>query len=450
MCKIFAGRTSKVTTSKLTDLGIRRIAPPTGPKPDYHWCPEVKGFAVRVYPSGKKVFHVQARPRGSTKLLTLTIGDIGLLSLKDARDKAREFILECRAGRDPIAARRAQKIAEAAEAEATAKQEAADSYTLTVLLDDYLLWSRANHKPGTHRSWTDYAKRVRRDSGFADRPAASITEKEWRTYIHSRPPGEAQVEMGNHLRLVKAAYGRATETGKLDASPVERIKMPKDFLPGQRDRILSDAEIVKFWKACDQMGGVFAPLFQLLLLTGARLREVAEMQWSELPPDFRTAANPVWTIPLERMKTGRRKGAKPHKVPLSPLAVSVLSQRRMINGCPAVFTAHGQKAVRGFSDAKDRIDALMGVEGWVLHDLRRTFVSGMQALGIGFETREHCVGHVLPGVAGRYSRYDYEPEKRKAMDTWAAHIARLVGLDGTTDTGVSVVPAEPAMLEAAD
>jgi integrase len=82
-----------------------------------------------------------------------------------------------------------------------------------------------------------------------------------------------------------------------------------------------------------------------------------------------------------------------------------------------------------FSRSKLKLDAACGVEAWTIHDLRRTVCSGMARLGVPIHVIEKCVNHVsgtLSGVAGIYSRYSYEAEKRAAMQLWGEHIASLV------------------------
>src|SRR6516225_7132802 len=75
----------------------------------------------------------------------------------------------------------------------------------------------------------------------------------------------------------------------------------------ERDRVLSDDEISSLWKACEEIGWPFGPVFQLLLLTAQRKNGVAGMRWSELDLD-----NRVWHLPKERTKNG-----KAHDVSLS-------------------------------------------------------------------------------------------------------------------------------------
>ena len=104
-----------------------------------------------------------------------------------------------------------------------------------------------------------------------------------------------------------------------------------------RDRVLSDDELRLVWLAADEIGWPYGQMVQLLALTGARRDEVARMQWSEL--DFKQC---LWTLPRERVKNDR-----PHTVPLSPLAVSIIKDVPRIAG-PYVFTTDGKTASSGY------------------------------------------------------------------------------------------------------
>ena len=68
-------------------------------------------------------------------------------------------------------------------------------------------------------------------------------------------------------------------------------------------------------------------------------------------------------------------------------------------------------------------------EDWRLHDVRRTFVTGLQRLGFPLEVTEAAVNHKggsLKGVAATYARHDYRAEKERALEAWARHVAGIV------------------------
>jgi integrase len=86
--------------------------------------------------------------------------------------------------------------------------------------------------------------------------------------------------------------------------------------------------------------------------------------------------------------------------------------------------------VAGWSRVKDRLDELSGVEGWRLHDLRRTVATGLQRLGVRLEVTETVLGHTSgsrAGIVGIYQRHRYEDEAREALNAWAEELKRVVG-----------------------
>lgn len=175
--------------------------------------------------------------------------------------------------------------------------------------------------------------------------------------------------------------------------------------------------------------GDYANIVRLLLLTAQRREEVAGMLWSEL--DLEAG---LWRIGAARTKNGR-----PHEVPLSSQAVAILQGVNLRPGRDRVFGA-GEGAFSGWSQGKTKLDGRLlkrlkhsdpaaTLPAWRLHDLRRTAATGMADLGVLPHVIEAVLNHISghkSGVAGVYNRSSYGPEKRVALDTWAAHVMALV------------------------
>jgi len=229
---------------------------------------------------------------------------------------------------------------------------------------------------------------------------------------------------------VRRALAWAVSQDKLDTNPAAGIEAPAE--EQSRDRVLSNAEIVKLWPAFGQLGYPYGPVFQLLLLTGARRNEVGGMSWSEVDGD-------TWNLPGERTKN-----ARPHMVPLSSTAREILDHLPRIDGSDYVFTSgrartrgeNGERVtdrpVNGWGPAKKRIDEISGVTGWRLHDLRRTLVTGMnEELNVDPHIIEAVVNHMSgsarAGIAGIYNKAEYLPQRKVALESWANHIMGLVG-----------------------
>ena len=209
-------------------------------------------------------------------------------------------------------------------------------------------------------------------------------------------------------------FGWCVKQRRIKQSPCVGVSRPAT--PRARDRVLTDAELVKFWRGAEGEREEFAAVLKLLLLTGQRLGEVRGMRRSELSDDL---AN--WTIPGARTKNKRT-----HVVPLPPLAVDEI--KKAGGAGEFVFTTDGAHPVGIGSKVKGRLDARMKTAAWRLHDLRRTCVTRMCDIGVAPHVAEAVINHVSghkAGVAGTYNRSEYAPEKKAALKRWAAYIEAL-------------------------
>ncbi|TPI56172.1 MULTISPECIES: site-specific integrase [unclassified Mesorhizobium] len=196
--------------------------------------------------------------------------------------------------------------------------------------------------------------------------------------------------------------------------------------PQGRDRVLATDEIKTIWNAAEKCGYPFGPMAQLLLLTGQRRDEIAELKWRELSDDLDA-------ITLEASRT---KNSRPHVVPLAPLAQTIIKALPRVadaDGNPSeyVFTTTGATPFSGFSNGKKALDKHCGepaLPDWHLHDLRRTCATELAKLGIKQEVTEAILNHKtgkVSGVAAIYNRYDYQDEKAEALKQWAIRVATI-------------------------
>ncbi|TIS92752.1 tyrosine-type recombinase/integrase [Mesorhizobium sp.] len=196
--------------------------------------------------------------------------------------------------------------------------------------------------------------------------------------------------------------------------------------PAERERVLSHDEIKTVWNAAGKCGFPFGPLVQLLLLTGQRRDEIAELKWGELSDDLDA-------ITLESVRT---KNGSQHFVPLSPLAQTIIKSLPRITDADGkaseyVFTTTAKTPYSGFSNGKLALDKNCGepaLPEWRLHDLRRTAVTLMAELGVRQEVNEAVVNHrsgKLGGVHGIYNRHNYKNEMRDALEQLATRIASI-------------------------
>jgi integrase len=357
----------------------------------------------------------------------LTVGEARLLCGRIHHQRA--------SGVDVISDRKADKINQRLRI-------AADQENSFTLLARRYFEEHARHNQRRWAKWARYFGLVYREGQeptvipnslcyrWADRPVGKIGPADIKVVvdeaIRRAVPGlERRREMPRaeatgrtlHARL-SAFFGWCVDDMRIEANPCTKFKRPS---PGKsRDRVLSDDELVTVWKSCDQLQPQYGAVARLLILTGARLREIGHMTWSELNDDLT-----VWTLPKERAKNKTEL-----LLPLPKLARAIIRSSPRIDGSPFVFTFDGDQPVESFSRMKRRLDALAGIaEPWRLHDFRRTVATGLQRLGIKLEVTEAVLNHTSGsrgGIVGVYQRHDYADEKRVALERWAAHVEAMV------------------------
>jgi integrase len=375
--------------ARLTDSRVAAIKPPAKGQEEY---PDdlVTGLRLRVGAGGRKAWIVRAR--AGRKQVNKTLGAYPLLSLAAARDAGRAFLIQLASDEQPRTDRTFGELAQA--------------------------WIEKVAKP-RNRSWRLQERRLEIHvlPRWRTRKLSTIRRADVRDLIDTI---EGEVAPNRVLTLVRTIFRYAMAQDWIDASPVEGIGKPNSEVP--RDRHLDMTEARRVFEGADLLGYPFGPFVKLLLLTGQRRTEVAAMRWADVDLEGAT-----WTLPAEAAKNG-----KAHLVPLSPPALAILKAIPILG--PFVFTETGKTPISGFSKAKSRLDAFLTARGgalapWVLHDVRRTVATHMVRLG----TPELVVGRVLnhsaQGVTAKvYALHSYAPEKRAALEGWAAELqARSAG-----------------------
>lgn len=384
---------------KLTAVSVDKLRPPSSGRVVY-FDTLLPGFALRISASGVKswvlVYRFQRRQRRKT------LGRYPVLSLAEAREKARDDLQQVAAGVDPAAELRAVQIA--------------DSTTFATVAAEFV---EKYAKPRT-RSWPETARILERDilPIWGDRGIGTITRADVLRLLDSIVARGAPVMANAVLAAVRKLFNWAVERGFIDVSPAAGISAPTRVQ--QRDRVLSDDELKAVWHACAEIGYPYGPLIRSLIVTAQRSSEVASLKRTDLD-----LVKNEWTIPGSNTKSGRS-----HTVPLPDLALSQLQGLVRLNSSPYVFTTRGDVPVSGFSKAKKRIDAASGVTDWRIHDLRRTAASGMARLGTPVAVISKVLNHqsssAYGGVTAIYNRHAYEDEKRAALAGWCQHVTELI------------------------
>jgi integrase len=406
-----AAEQSPMPTTKITKRMV------DGAKADpardtFLWDGEIPGFGLKITKGGAKVYLLQYRMGGrGTPTRRYTIGRHGApWTPEEARNEAVRLMGLVRDGIDPME----QKRARAAPPKMT---------TVTDVIGEFL-----DRYAAKNRSVNEVRRSLHHDvvSAWGDRPITEITRRdiiELLDGIADRAP----VQANRVFSMLRKLFNWCVDRDILPASPCVRVKPPGQET--DRDRVLSDDELKRVWRATDLLGWPFGPAVKLLILTAQRRDEVARMRWDEI--DLEGA---LWTIPAEKSKNGRA-----HEVPLSPAALDILKSLPHMG--ELVFTTTGTTPIAGFSKAKTRLDELSNVLDWRLHDLRRTATTGMAKMGIAPHIADRILNHIggtIRGVAAVYNRHAYLDERRTALDAWARRVETIVN---GTPTHVVPMPA---------
>jgi integrase len=364
------------TRFKLTDISIKALkAPETGSI--IYADAFLPGFGVRVSQGGTKSFvltHGKLRRREK-------IGRVGIITLAEARAEAKRRIAEYTLGKEkPL------------------------SITWTKATEEFIDDGRAHLK---ERTLLDYRRMFDRHFRFGDLLVSEISSGEIQRRIdklRDRPSERhhAFVVAGTFFRWAHRRY-------YVDSNPMERMSIRYHYRP--RTRVLSDDEIRRVWHAAGN--DLFGSRVKLQLLTGQRGGEIASLAQDMVRGDVVTL--PSWLT----------KNKREHTFPLGTIAAEVIGGLSL----PA-RGIYKPKAFENYQRMKARLDAASGVFDWRLHDLRRTFASGLAAQGVSLPAIERLLNHVsgsFAGIVGVYQHYNYMPEMRRAISLWETHIAELVG-----------------------
>ena len=388
----------------LTDVAIRKInTPPSRREIRDDGAP---GLYLIVQPTGAKSF--AARYSRNGRVLKTTIGPYPAVTLADARRQALQIAAAVASGADPQSDRRAARAAANVPAERTVAEVAYE-----------FLKRHTDEKNGPR--WAAETRRIVDRNilpVIGDKAFSSVGKADIHDMLDAIKDRGTPIAANRTLSVVAKLFRWALTRSYVDRDPCAGL--PKPASEPKRDRVLSDDELARVWHAAEAMPYPFGPAVRLLVLTGARRDEVGGMRWSEVDIAAR-----VWTLPAERAKNGVE-----HVIPLSDAAVGILESVPRIGWRDGfVFTMTGRTPISGWSRAKAQLDNASGVAGWTLHDLRRTFATGLAELGVALPVVEKILNHIsgsFGGVAGVYQRFAFADEKRDALDKWAARVAVIV------------------------
>lgn len=391
--------TTRLTKKAIDELGPRERA-------YIEFDDALTGFGCRVMPSGVKTFIIEYRPgAGGRGVATkrLSIGRYGVLAPDQARKAAAEALAKVRLGADPAHEKSARRRA----------------FTVTELIDAFTREHvESKLKASTAKSYGAGLEALR--AAYGSHKAETISRSQLAS-LHTKmaaTPYAANRAMAVWAKLFSWAEIRSlTPEGKNPARRIERYK------ESSRERFLTDDEMGRLGNAINDGETVGLPwqpsqskhtpksnrtkidpfavaAIRLLILTGARLREILDAQWSNFDPDR-------GILFLQDSKTGKKP------VYLSAAALAVLEGLPRVKDNPYIIA--GRSGAR--ADLKKpwaAVQRVAGLEGVRLHDLRHSFASFGAGASIGLPIIGKLLGHKQAATTARYAHLDADPMHRAA------------------------------------
>ena len=346
-----------------------------------YWDETMPAFGLRIGLRSKTFLVVHGGGR------RIKIGRFPDVSLADARKEAKRLL----ANPAPQLASRTPDV-------------------LVLSAVEVFLETRAAKNRASTKAETERVLRRHLLPDLGGHPVNEITSEHITSIIDglAETPGTA-----NHVfTAMRTFFNWSVARRYITHSPMAGMSLPAK--PGERDRVLTDAELAAVYRAAADMSHPFGYIVLLCIHTGLRRGEVGALKWSYITQE-------TITIPAELAKNG-----EVHMIP------NLIGNNLLLipKTSDYLFPSHAGTPFSAWSKNKRRLDARCGVADWVLHDLRRTFSTKMAEWQIApphvtERLLNHTVGSLTP-IARVYNRWNYLAEMRDALERYEKRLAQLL------------------------
>jgi integrase len=391
---------------KFTKTAIDSIPFSKKNKSTYYWDTLLSGFGLYVGTTSK-VFIVQNRVNNTTR--RIKIGKYGAFTLEQARKKAQDYLYKMSNNLDPIAIEEKKK---------------SKNITLKQAFQEFLN-TRKNLKESTIK---DYQRNINiYFSDWLEKPITDIN-KEMVAKRHSKIGKDAPAQANLSMRVLRAILNFAMEKYEdANGEPII-IRNPVNILNNTKAwyRIKPRISVIEPHELPDLLNCIYnlesntiRDYLLLLLFTGLRRKEGMRLKWSDV--NFKAKTFCVFDT----------KNHEPLLIPLSDFLYDLLKARHETQTNEYVFPGknnnghiieHRRQMAKIMEMSQDGIK-------FILHDLRRTYITIAESLGISPYTYKQLANHKLPSndVTARYVNLNLE-QKRKAQQQITNYILKKAGL----------------------
>lgn len=392
------------TTNKLSDTSLRKMIGRESPNENFY--ADGDGLSIKISKTGVMTWFFAYRLGGrEAKPQRLKLGnypDMPLKLAREKRDQCRAWLADSKDPKHQLNFSTTETLKPVTVKDA-----------LLYWISEYATGRRANverHKAQLEKHIYPY---------IGGLPLAQCETRHW-LECFDRIKKDSPVAAGYVFQMSKQALKfcrvrRYAMSNALDDLTISDVG--SKHIKGDRDH--TDEEIGQIWQASKQLKfkPYYASMLRLLVVFGCRSQEARLSTWSEW--DLKKW---VWTVPREHSKGGN-KIVRPVPEAMRPL-IKVLHDQHKDSGLllgeikeSSAVSAWGRLVWKRLGHA----------EPWSLHDIRRTFATKLNDLGVAPHVVEQLLGHTMPGVMAVYNLSQYLPEKLHALNMWCERLSILAG-----------------------
>ncbi|MHC9056435.1 tyrosine-type recombinase/integrase [Pantoea sp. y20] len=387
----------------LTDVKVRTAKPQDKP----YKLADGGGLYLLVNPNGSRYWRMKYRVLGREKLLSIGVyPDVPLALARQKRDEARRSLA---AGDDPGAIKKAQKQA----------KKIATANTFEAIARE---WHKAKADRWSLRYREEILDTFEKDifPYIGIKPIAEIKPLELLETLKRMEKRGALEKMRKVRQRCGEVFRYAIITGRAEYNPAPDLASALAVHKKQHLPFLNVLELPAFLRDLAGYTGsiITKTATYLIMYTGVRTQELRFARWQDIDLE-----NAIWEVPAEHMKMRR-----PHKVPLSRQAVSILKQLQPITGqYPLVFIGRNDQKKPISKESINQVIELLGYKGRLTgHGFRHTMSTILHEKGFNSAWIEMQLAHVdRNAIRGTYNHAQYLDGRREMLQWYADYLNQI-------------------------
>ena len=370
------------TPFRVTDRQVKNLK--AEEKSRIYYDEKLRGFGVRVYPSGRKSFVLNYYYKGRER--RMVIGSYPEWTVLAARKQAEWFLVEIGKGRDPLEQRNNNRAA-------------------PTVKDMYERYEKDYMPKLAPRSAQDqrsmFIKSILPRLGSKKVEDVTFTDCE---ALHRHLTRDRPLRANRVIEALRRAFNLAIKWGWLERNPASGIEKNPEH---KRERYLSPDEIRRLLVELDRHPQrTSCDAIRFILFTGCRRGEALNATWDQFDSELQ-----VWTKPAATTKQRRL-----HRVPISSEVTNLLTKRRNTSNSKYVFESIAGKPLTDIKKTWVSLTTSADIENARIHDLRHTFASIAVSQGQSLPLIGAMLGHTQTQTTARYAHL-YDEALASAVDT---------------------------------